>query len=323
MCGKASTQLIRLTTVIHVISVGFNYLRHLKDSDKEVITDDFKRAVGDSLQNAELTQLFLNIPRASVERGCNMLKYFYFNKMVFANFSEFNEKAVNFEEEIHRYLDRNPILDRRLYNPQSNHDSKLFKKILSINQNVLTTVDLNKRFRMSKQTAIEIFQKLQEKSFGEYLSPQDTRNTCQLPCFKKLKLDSIHSNIVFSNSLSNIGMTLKEFIDNYGDPINVDEYGNTLWPTNLSLPSSSSTHESQVQSTIFTQANTFDSTDGLKSRFILNIDECSKFEMNEYSIDQRPIKTKTTSFMVDQSKEKAFKTNEDIILDGNVGVSTL
>jgi hypothetical protein len=317
MCGKFNTQLIRLTTVIHVTTVSLNYLRHMKDCDHQVITEDFKKAIESSLQNAEFLGLFLNIPRVSVERGYNMLKYFFKSKMVFANFGEFREREIDFEQEMNRYLDRHPISNVRVA-PIETYESKLLRKILLINQNVLTSVDLNKRFRLSKPTAVDIFQKLQENNFGVFLDVSSLENNTKLPCFKKLDLSSIHSNIQFSNSLNRINVTLKEFIDNYGDPINVDEYGNTLWPIGLSRDSSSISNASVFQSSI--QA---DSTDGLQSSFDLNLARSSKSPVNEFSLTQRPIKTKSTSFMIDQFKDKTFKTNEDIINDDLGGTSTM
>jgi hypothetical protein len=70
-----------------------------------------------------------------------------------------------------------------------------------------------------------------------------------------------------------------------------------------------------------------DSTDGLQSSFSssvsLTIDENVNFgNMNEISVN-RPLKTKSTSFMVDQSKVKTFKINEEILFDGVGGVLTM
>ena len=136
-----------------------------------------------------------------------------------------------------------------------------------INQNVLTTVDLNRRFRLSRDGAIDTFKKLEANHFGVYLLPNDNRNTWNLPAFKKIELDLIHNNYKFSNSLIRIGLSLKQFIDNYGDPIHIDHFGNTLWPVNIKAPTPMPTQFTRN----FMPPSDQDSTDGLQSSFTSSI----------------------------------------------------
>jgi hypothetical protein len=199
MFGKANTQLIRLAAVIHVICVSFNYLRHIKDSSSSKITNDLKDAVESSLKKNEFIHLFLNIPMISVERAFKFLIGFYKTKLVFANFDEFNEREVLFEQEVLRYLSRKEGPSRIIELNQ--FDAKLWKKIFMINQNIITTVDLNKRFRLPKDASIDTFKKLEANHFGVYLPPDDKRNTWNLPAFKKIELETINNNFSFSNLL--------------------------------------------------------------------------------------------------------------------------
>jgi hypothetical protein len=79
----------------------------------------------------------------------------------------------------------------------------------------------------------------------------------------------------------------------------------------------------QFKKDFFPHYDNTDSTDGLQSSLqssLITDDNSFMGQMNE---TPKPLKTKSTSFMVEQNKEKSLKTNEEIIFDGAGGVTTM
>jgi hypothetical protein len=203
----------------------------------------------------------------------------------------------------------------RVHHDFDEHQIKTLKKVLLVKTTQLTSVDCNTRFRMAKVSSIEMFKTFERLGFGKYFA--ENSSTHKVPTFKKLELNLVHDNYALTLTLSRFEISLKDFIDSY------PYVGNT----SLSNASSSSSSSSSSFESPLTLENPFpiplrprsDSVGGLNTSFNSNFSfgECSNINIDNERIEpgQRALKTKTTSFMVDQGREKTSKSNEEFIVD--------
>lgn len=313
-----------------MINCTFRFICQFRGCGETKISNDFILDVSNNL--AHFRQHVVTIGIEDLIYANEFLSYSNKTKLIFGVVENFDFQTLDFNEEILRFINHvhinNNLNERNLIEdlnqdiplnvnygplPKLEHyrnsltemDKTILTKVILLPQTLISTSYLNKKFKFCVVKAIEIFQALENLGFGIYMSKDDKDNDLKLHCFHKISFENIEQNQDISLSCSALGITMKKLLGSteiFTAPEAPVVQGGILHSFSNLI------RDSQLR----------DSLDGAREAFDLNLrtdlsDNSDEFTNTNDSIPS-VLKTKYTSFMVKQDKNKIKASNEDLIV---------